>query len=61
MFSTNEKNTENMEKNCLHKDDVKKNVCGDVYVLKKCLHKKISHTPLQKNNGPSLTDSWMDI
>ena len=45
-----------MEKNCLHEDDVgkkmfaethmfKKNVFGDVYVLKKCLRKNISHTP----------------
>lgn len=36
---------------------LEKNVCGDVYVHKKNhgLHKKFSHTPLQKNDGPSLT------
>ena len=44
-FSPNKKNTEKeMEKKCLHEDDVGK----------KCLQKNISHTPLRRSNGPSL-------
>ena len=52
---TNKKNTEKkMQKNCLHEDDVGKKCLRGRICLKKCLQKKISRTPLQKSNCPSL-------
>ena len=61
IFSTNKKNTEKkIGKYCLHEDDVGKCLRRRICFLKKCLQKKICHTPpppLQKNNGPSLKDA----
>ena len=58
IFSKNKRKAEKkMEKIVVcTKMMLEKNVCGDVTFKKNHgLHKKISYTPLQKNDGPSLT------
>ena len=43
IFSTKKKNTEQYGKKiACKKMTMEKNVCGDIHVLKKCLHKTVS-------------------